>query len=335
MVGIDAEAGQRVPCVQGGQLAIHRVAFWRELVIAYWLCQHSEYAFQAGYGDQDTWRMALALTGQGYHHLGRAPFRSPAFVCPVNDTPMIVHRPRGKGPPFDEHGFGSREARHLPGEARAVEHHRRFMASMGDAEAVFTRVYRYGLWGHGANSGGGSTAAEAAPYVELVNGLARVAGWRRVVDLACGDGAITRQLTTPGRSEVVGVDVYEPHLARLRAEAPEAQWLTLDIDRDRDQLPTGDVALLKDVLHHWQDALIADWLAWAVRSGKWRWLVLTYDSDNASPVDIPLGGYRALRHDLDPLAGVVSTLGSRLARLTTYLHKTVALVDCRTVSSLG
>jgi SAM-dependent methyltransferase len=266
----------------------------------------------------------------GYHCLGRAPWVGPAFVCRLDGAPIIVHRCQGKGPPWDKAGFGA--APHLPDEARAAAHLERYHLGPGpaeDAAAVFARIYRRGTWGHGDRSGGGSTDREAPPYLELVNGLLRLAGARRVVDLGCGDGWVTRGLQSAGAimpsgwPDVRGVDCYAPHLERLRREAPQIEWLHLDLDRDRDKLPSGDVALLKDTLHHWPNALVREWLAWARAAGKWRWLVLTYDCANATAgADCPLGGYRPLSVDLPPLAG----LGLR--RLTRYLHKEVAVLEC-------
>jgi SAM-dependent methyltransferase len=318
-----------IPGVQGGQLAIDRVAFWRELILAHWLVQHADYTYSGRtqrewqmYGDQDAWRVALALTGTGYHHLGRAPWQGTgwsrgAFVAALDGAPMVCHRCQAKW--FAEPGDHRSDL--LPAEARAWQHRERFLAPAGaDAAAVFGRIYRRGLWGHGDASGGGSTAREAPPYLELVRGLLRLAGARRVVDLGCGDGAVTRQL---GAAELIGVDCYAPHLDRLRREVPGIHWWHLDLDRDRDRLPAADVALLKDTLHHWPDALVRDWLTWARGAGKWRWLVLTYDCAHAATgADCRLGGYRPLDAGLPPLAGTGAV------RLTRYLHKEVALLQC-------
>lgn len=188
-----------------------------------------------------------------------------------------------------------------------------------DAPTVFGRIYEAGAWGHGDRSGGGSTEAEARPYLELVNGLIRVAGWRTVVDLGCGDGYVTSRLAAP---EVIGVDCYGPHLKRLRREHPGRGWLELDLDADRAALPCGDVATAKDVIHHWDGALIRSWLGWARTAGKWRWLVLTQDRHQGAE-DCPIGGYRGLDLDKEPLRSVPG-----LVRLADYLHKGVLLLEC-------
>jgi len=55
--------------IQGGQFALDRVRVWRELLLAHWICQHSDYYWPNGkpagewtlLGDQDAWPLAFAL----------------------------------------------------------------------------------------------------------------------------------------------------------------------------------------------------------------------------------------------------------------------------------
>lgn len=303
-----------VPPIQGGQLAINVETFWRELCIADWINQHSEYFYAHQYGDQDSWRVALAITAGTYRHLGAAPWCSPAFICRIDNKPLIVHRCGGKTWNLKN----ARREPHLPMEDKVW----RFLEeqSLGgtDAAEVFSRIYRDGRWGHGDASGGGSTAVEAAPYLEIVNGLIRSERWSTVVDLACGDGAITSKLIA---DRVIGVDCYEPHLARLRQAEPLREWQTLDLDRDRERLPAGDVAFLKDVLHHWPERLVQEWVAWARASGKWRVLLLTSDLVQNQP-DCVLGGYRGLDPDMEPMM----SLGGQVVKR--YLHKAIVRIKC-------
>jgi hypothetical protein len=86
-------------------------------------------------------------------------------------------------------------------------------------------------------------------------------------------------------------------------------------------LPAGDAALLKDVLHHWPNRLVREWLSWARGCGKWRWVVCTQDAgQGADGQDCPLGGYRGL----DPALGPLRDLG--LVPLARYQHKGVLLL---------
>lgn len=109
--------GDRVPPIQGGQLLIDVPAFWRELMIAHWINQHSDYFYAHQFGDQDSWRVALAGTRGSYHEAGVARWRRIAFVCDLGDVPLIVHRCRAKLLP----GKPARRNGALPMEDRVFE----------------------------------------------------------------------------------------------------------------------------------------------------------------------------------------------------------------------
>jgi len=87
-----------VPTVQGGQLLINVPEAWRLVCLAHWMNQHSDFYYKHMFGDQDTWRVALAAIGDTelWECLGPAPWEHPAFVIPVDGQKMIVHRCRGK-----------------------------------------------------------------------------------------------------------------------------------------------------------------------------------------------------------------------------------------------
>lgn len=314
-------AATRFPSVQGGQIVFHRLAAARELLLAHWLNQHSEYSYLCGYGDQDQWRVAWQRTGAGYVDLGRARVDGPAFVCELEGKPYVVHRTGAKWWGLDT----DQRADQLPEEDEAwlcrtdVQRRTATRDSLTEQPqlATWSAVYDSGLWGPGRTSGRGSDHDEARPYLELVAGLAVVAGWTTAVDLGCGDGRVA--LALPFGS-VHGVDVDVRHVDALTVRAPNRQWSCLDLDGDRDRLPSASVALLKDVLHHWPTALVRDWLQWARRCRKWRALLVTFDHPNATAgADCELGAYRPLSPELAPLAD----LGLR--RVATYLHKTVCL----------
>jgi Mannosyltransferase putative len=307
--------------VQGGHLALHVRHFWRELVLAHWLNQHSDFAYTHQYGDQDSWCIALALTGGPHRSLGTARWEEVAFVCDWLDAPFVVHRCQAKmffpedARPDDR--SSNRRHDHLPAEGQAWRHWQTLLSSRSAVEA-FGQVYASGLWDSAECSGAGSSPREARPYLDLVNALIKLSGWRRVVDLGSGDGYIASRLEAP---EVVAVECHHPHVQRLRTASPEKQWVHLDLDRDRDQLPSGDVALLKDVLHHWPTRVIRDWLAWAQTCGKWRWLICTQDRhQDADDDDCPLGGHRPLDRAMEPLRSFpFEPVGD-------YLHKSVLLL---------
>ncbi len=133
-------AGAGVPSIQGGQLALHLVHFWPQFVLAHWLNQHSDFSYAHGYGDQDTWRVALAAAGGRYGRLGSARWDEIAFVCEAFGRPLVVHRCRAKMMyPEDVRPHEvdrNRQLARLPGEARAWSHWRALVRGRRPASAV-------------------------------------------------------------------------------------------------------------------------------------------------------------------------------------------------------
>ena len=286
--GLNPARGNKIQTFQGGQFAIDLIAARRELVIADWLNRHSDYSYHFGYGDQDMWRVALALTGGKCHVVGKSEWRKIAFECKLGGKTLIVHRTHSKLGIGDDKSFAE-----LPKELRAFE---LLDELRGGAKAVFGAIYRgAGDWGTPGSSGPGSSGEVADWSVEILN--REIAG-RSVVDLGSGDGRIARRLVA---SSVVSVEVHEPHVKHLTIEAPEIEWVCLDIDRDREKLPSGDVAVLRDVLLHWPSATILSWLAWGRSSGRWKTILLCQDCVQAKD-DCRLGDWRGLDPAKPPLS---------------------------------
>ncbi len=316
------EGSRGIPAVQGGQLAIHRPSFWRELVLAHWLNQHSDFYYAHMFGDQDTWRVVLAATGGPYADLGRASWRHTSFVCEHAGAPRVVHRCQGKlFRPTDiepkKTGYSSPQPS-LPREGRVFDLLAETLRDEADAR-LFDTHYRRGLWGGG--SGTGSVPAEAKPFVDVFNAVASFAGWQSVTDAGCGDGRVAAALRVP---EYRGYDVSPAALDLFATNAPGRQAERLDIYRDRDRLPAADVLIGRDVLHHWPNEWVADWLSWVRASRRWPSVLLCQDVHQwHDGQDCHLGGYRALHPHLAPLKQFAPRV------VVEYLHKAVLLLDCR------
>src|SRR5262245_2262635 len=101
-------------------------------------------------------------------------------------------------------------------------------------QQVFTEIYRHRRWGCNDQvtyfSGAGSwTPSIVDPYVAAVAPLVRGA---QVVDLGCGDFAVSRRLLRHCAS-YVGVDVVPDLIRHLRISAPvRARFECLDIVAD-------------------------------------------------------------------------------------------------------
>jgi hypothetical protein len=147
-------------------------------------------------------------------------------------------------------------------------------------QEVFTKIYEEGRWhppgGSEANaedfySGPGSDELAAAPYADCVNAF--ICGHRvlSVVDLGCGDFRVGRRIAHQA-IHYVGVDVVEPLIQanQSRYTADNIQFRCLDIIAD--ELPRGELCLVREVLQHLSNDQI---LAILPKLKKFKWVIVT------------------------------------------------------------
>ena len=316
-----------VPPVQGGQLMIDRVKAWRLILAAHWMNQHSDFYYQHMFGDQDTWRVVLSALGDPtlWHNLGKAPWQNTAFVCGLADgKTRVVHRCQGKlmrirDIPKGRQAYNSPQWV-LPKEKRVFEILTEMLRHEQGAPAeVFGEIYSKDLWAGGASSGAGSIGSEATAYAGLINTLVRFCGAQSVVDLGCGDGRVGSLIDAV---HYVGIDCHGPHIERLKKEQPNREWACLDFFRDRSSIPSGDVLLCKDVLHHWPNEWVVSFLKWIISEKRWKKCFFTQDlHQHADGQDTHLGGYRALNPVMSPLRGF------NLQTVVPYHHKACLMLE--------
>jgi SAM-dependent methyltransferase len=142
------------------------------------------------------------------------------------------------------------------------------------AQEVFTRVYATKMWGTGSEafySGPGSNADAAKPYADFVTSWIKAHDIRSVVDLGCGDFRVGRMITSCGIS-YTGVDVVAPLIDdnNRRFGNDQVHFQCLDITSDN--LPAGDLCLIREVFQHISNAQIVAVLA---RMEKYQYVLFT------------------------------------------------------------
>ncbi|GEM_PF-1616473 len=136
---------------------------------------------------------------------------------------------------------------------------------------IFQRIYKDGLWGAspsgGFFSGTGSRGEAARVYVEkMSDALGDIAKTARkpiiVVDLGCGDFEIGRKLLANVPAiRYVGCDIVPELIAHHVKQTADARARFEEVDIVAEDLPAGDVCLLRQVLQHLSNADIKKVLA--------------------------------------------------------------------------
>ena len=279
--------------VQGGQLFINREKAWPLIVASDWICQHSDFYFQHIFGDQDAWRLVLSLTDLPYTAIGSAMWEKPAFVCSIDKRKFVVHRVDSKL--FRACDWNARVcavdfAPHLPFESfvwseftKLAEH------KTEECESAFQNLYQ-----RGAHRVFDSPSDDDDKYIEHIVDLVSSHGLKRIVDLGCGSGRITKEIARKTGVEVIGVDC-------VREILPESDLPNLSFDYanalDIDSLPEGDILLVKDVLSYWPSVYINNWIRKVLENPRWRFIVIT-NNPIQFPCETPWGRYHGVNPEL-------------------------------------
>lgn len=141
---------------------------------------------------------------------------------------------------------------------------------MAELQDIFAHIYREDLWGGG--SGEGSQPQHVRPYVRFLEGFLAERRIGSVVDFGCGDWAFARHIDWQG-ALYQGFDIVPAVVAANRA-AHARPGVRFELAPPRpDELPAADLLLVKDVLQHWSNARVADFLPVLQ---KYRYALLTH-----------------------------------------------------------
>lgn len=152
--------------------------------------------------------------------------------------------------------------------------------SCATTKDTFTRVYERGYWGRSNDpaeryfSGSGSHESEVVnAYLSAVTGfLQSFIEKPDVVDLGCGDFAVGSRIR-PYCGRYVAADFVEGLIERNKQvyESDNVDFRALDMIND--DLPTGDVVFIRQVLQHLSNNEIQKVVA--KLPGSYRFLILT------------------------------------------------------------
>jgi methyltransferase family protein len=137
---------------------------------------------------------------------------------------------------------------------------RRWRRGRRPAAEVFTEAYETNVWGGQPGelySGDGSGEEFAGPYCAYLRDFISRSGPAHVtiVDLGCGDFRVGRELVSSA-TDYIGVDVVPALIERNRRAYGAANVAFACADIVNDELPAGDVCLLRQVLQHLSNAEI-------------------------------------------------------------------------------
>lgn len=190
---------------------------------------------------------------------------------------------------------------------------------------TFNGIYSEGIWGRDVagkgTSGSGSTLEITREYRAYLEDFIRKHRVTSIVDAGCGDWTFSSTIDWGGAS-YLGVDIASEVIEANR-EKYEQRNVTFQVGDITEELPAADLLISKDVLQHLPDALVHKFIGNNLKTGKYKWVLLTNDRGTGQP-DIVPGGYRAIDLSAPPfkVAGLVDlpiTFGNEVTKTTSLL----------------
>lgn len=139
---------------------------------------------------------------------------------------------------------------------------------------IFTEVYEKNIWRGKQEDGYAVLNPEAEytlEYIELIKNFLKEKNIKQIVDLGCGNFAISRQFLLP-QIRYTGVEVVPGLVDYLRVKYSNEEIRFECLDITENELPDGEVCLIKEVLQHFSNDEILGVLR---KCKKYRYLIVT------------------------------------------------------------
>jgi SAM-dependent methyltransferase len=199
------------------------------------------------------------------------------------------------------------------------------------ASNAFTAIYRYGVWGGGnlksviGGSGGGSEPSHAEPYMKLLTTFLKEKQITSVVDLGSGDWQFSRLIDWNG-IRYTGIDCV-PEVVNEVATSFTTDTITfrcLDFSNAPGDLPSADLAILKDVIQHWPNEVITRFLREIISLRLYKYILITNCCNQGVTRYSEMGGSEPLSPTMMPL---LEFSPMELLRYSTKSVSLITLVD--------
>jgi SAM-dependent methyltransferase len=139
---------------------------------------------------------------------------------------------------------------------------------------TFTEIYKNNVWGGEKDeyySGPGSLDPSVGEYTKIVRDFIVKHNISKVVDLGCGDFSVGIQTIVPGM-RYIGTDIVKPLIDHNNEVYGNKNISFLCLDIIKDELPEGQLCLIRQVLQHLSNEEILQVLT---KIKRYRFVIIT------------------------------------------------------------
>ena len=150
---------------------------------------------------------------------------------------------------------------------------------------IFTEIYESCQWGDDKNenykgsSGSGSLLKNNEnTYIPLLRAIIINNRITSVVDLGCGNWLSGKKIYDNLNISYTGYDAYEKLINYNKLQYPKYDFIHLDITTNIDKIKDAELYILKDVLQHWKNKDIYNFLDNVIKKKKCKYILICNDT---------------------------------------------------------
>jgi SAM-dependent methyltransferase len=177
-------------------------------------------------------------------------------------------------------------------------------------EEIFNFMYERNCWGpsisqyYSGCSGSGSDPTAMAPYIQYVKSFIRSRKIQTIVDLGCGDWRCGPALYGDEFCYYLGYDTYQNMINAHRVTYRDPRWRfeTKNCLADLSGMESADLLIVKDVLQHWTDKEVTEFMEFQKAAKKYKYILITNCANTTYETIQKAGEWRTLGKDHPLLA---------------------------------
>jgi hypothetical protein len=178
-------------------------------------------------------------------------------------------------------------------------------------EEVFTNIYENKKWGcnknenyNGSSGIGSAENYNIETYVPFLKEFIISNNIKNVVDLGCGDFQCGKLIYNDLNIKYNGYDTYKKVVDFNSKEHTDSKYSFqhLDFFNNKEEIPSSDLCILKDVIQHWSLENIYSFLDYLIECKKFKYILITNCCNQTkNDTDIIDGSWRPLSCAYYPL----------------------------------
>ena len=170
------------------------------------------------------------------------------------------------------------------------------------SKKAFTHIYKEAIWGTNeegnGTSGYGSTLHFNTKYIDFMKKFIDRYNIQTIVDIGCGDWQFSNYIYYDRNVEYYGYDCVKHIIKKNKKDysmVKSYHFECIDGEYILDGVNTcADLLIMKDVLQHWTNNMIIDFIIDLFNNSNYKYILITNDHTTSTNIDIKLGEYRQI-----------------------------------------